>query len=115
MRISKFLFSIAILGASFSSIAATGSGAKTIDSVEVTDAFFTVYFSDGAATSDNCQQSDKVVFWKTDYPNGYSSMLSTALTAFSAGKKVTMWFNGCKIGPWNQTLPKADSIVITNL
>lgn len=111
----KLLFAILLYVAALPAFSATSSGVMQIASVEVTEAFFTVYFANGPAKSDDCQQSDKVVFWRTDYPHGYSTMLSTALAAFSANKKVSMWLNSCKIGPWGPTLPKAESIVITHL
>ena len=93
-------------------IHAAGSGEKYILKVEVTDSFFTVYSENGAIGNEGCEDSAKVVFWREDFPNGYSSMLSVALSAHMAGKKVTMWLNGCKSGPWGKTLPKAGSIVV---
>lgn len=111
--INTFLIVVLLL---FSNISmGAGSGGKLISSVEVTDTFFTVYFYDARLISETCQEINKVVFWKSDYPNGYNSMLSVALASFASSKKVTMWFSGCKAGPWGATLPKAESIVITNL
>lgn len=92
---------------------AVGSGEFNILRVEVTDAFFTVYSASGPIASDNCEDRSKVVFWRADYPNGYDSMLSVALAAHMGNKKVSMWLDGCKAGPWKQTLPKAESIVLT--
>lgn len=109
---TRVVLSTILLFISCAAYCGTGSGTKSIDRVEVTDIFFTVYFSDGAAANDGCQQADRVVYWRADYPSGYGSMLVTALTAHSSGKKVTMWFDGCKTGPWGLTLPKAQSIVI---
>ena len=108
----KRLTIIALLGAFSQNSAAVGSGDFNVLRVEVTDTFFTVYSASGAVTNDNCQDGTKVVFWRSDYPSGYDSMLSTALAAHMGGKKISMWFSGCKAGPWGSTLPKAESIVI---
>lgn len=97
--------------------AAVGSGPKSIAKVEVTDIFFTIYFSDGAIPNTGCDQADKVVYWRSDFPNSYNSLLSTALTAFATGKKVEMWVAGCRAGPWapsSPSLPIPQSVVATN-
>jgi hypothetical protein len=90
---------------------AVGSGPKSIAKVETTDIFFTVYFSDGDIANTGCNQANKVVYWRSDFPK---SLLATALTAFATGKKVEMWVNGCKASPWGPTLPIPQSIVVTN-
>ena len=94
------------------SYAATNSGNVMISKIEVTDSFFTIYAAATPVVSDNCEDASKVVFWRTDYPNGYDSMLSVALAAHMANRKITMWLVGCKPGPWGKNLPKADSIVV---
>lgn len=93
---------------------AVGSGPKSIAKVETTDIFFTVYFSDGDIANTGCNQANMVVYWRSDFPNSYSTMLATALTAFATGKKVEMWVEGCKASPWGPTLPIPQSIVVTN-
>ena len=92
---------------------AVSSGEFNISSVEVTDTFFTVYSASGPVSSDNCEDNAKIVFWRDDYPNGYDSMLSSVLAAHMGDKKVSMWLNGCKSGPWGKTLPHAESVVVT--
>lgn len=93
-------------------LAGNYSGLKTLRAVEVSDAWFTVHFADGNPVHPGCQQADKVVYWRSDFPNGYNTLLSTALAAYASGNKVSMWFGGCKAGPWGPTLPKAETLVI---
>ena len=91
---------------------AASSGVRSILRVEVTDTFFTVYSANGDIGNEGCQDSAKVVFRRGDYPQGYDSMLSIALSAHLSNRHITMWLNGCKVGPWGKTLPKAGSIVV---
>lgn len=94
--------------------AAVDSGPRSVARVEVSEAFFTVYFADAGGPNDGCQQTDKVVFWRADFSGSYKEFLSVALVAAAGNKKVSMWFNGCKLGPWGATLPKPESIVVIN-
>lgn len=112
MKLIKFIMIMG--GFVFSSLcySAVGSGEFNILRVEVTESFFTVYSASGPINHDNCEDGNKVVFWRADYPNGYDSLLSTALAAHMSKTKVSMWLNGCKTGPWGKTLPKADSLVV---
>lgn len=93
---------------------AVGSGPKSIAKVEATELFFTVYFADGEIANTGCNQANMVVYWRSDFPNSYSTLLATALTAFSTGKKIEMWVDGCKASVWGPTLPIPQSIVVTN-
>lgn len=111
MKLYQKLVFICLMGFSLCSFAGVSSGQVNISYVEVTDSFFTLYFGKGI-THENCQEGSKVVFWREDYPNGYDSMLSTALAAHMAQKKIHMWVHSCKLGPWGKTLPKAQSVVI---
>ena len=107
MNLFKRVIAVGIFAFAPISVSAVGSGEFNILKVEVTDTFFTVYSRSGPVTNDNCEDGTKVVFWRADYPNGYDSMLSVALAAHMGNKKVTMWLNGCKSGPWGKTLPKS--------
>lgn len=108
----KYLLSVFLLSISCCSFAGVSAGPLLISNIEVSDGFFTLYFSTSIA-NDGCQEADKVVFWKSDYPNNYNLIFSTALAAFSSDKKITMWVNGCKNGPWGKTLPLPFTVVIT--
>lgn len=108
LKLVLFLFFLGLC----STAHAVGSGEFNILKVEVTETFFTVYSASGTVISDDCQDGSKIIFWRADYPKGYESMLSTALAAHMGKKKVSMWFNGCKMGAWNQMLPKPESIVV---
>lgn len=112
MNIKKMLAVAFSLVWSLPAWSAVNSGNISIDRVEVTDAFFTIYSASGPVVNDNCEDSGKVVFWRADYPNGYDSLLSVALSAHMSDKKISMWLDGCKSGPWGKTLPKAGSIVV---
>lgn len=113
MRLLDKVVAIGMCAFTPACFSAVVSGEFNILRVEVTDTFFTVYTASGPITNDNCEDGYKVVFWRTDYPNGYDSMLSVALAAHMGNKKVSMWLDGCKMGPWGKTLPKAGSVVIT--
>ena len=91
---------------------AVGSGEFNILKVEVTDTFFTVYSASGSVMNDGCEDGSKIVFWRTDFPGGYDSMLSVALAAHMGNRKVSMWLDGCKVGPWGKRLPIPRSIVV---
>lgn len=112
MRFFKKLLLVSLMTVASTSNAGVGSGDFGIARVEVTETFFTVYSSSGPITHENCQDAGKVVFWRTDFPNGYETMLSAALAAYMGDKNVSMWLNGCKAGPWGQTLPKPTTIVV---
>ncbi|WP_345880987.1 hypothetical protein [Shewanella algae] len=113
MKLLNKITAVGMLAFAPACFSAVGSGEFNILKVEVTETFFTVYSASGAITNDTCEDGSKVVFWRTDYPNGYDSMLSVALAAHMSNRKVTMWLDGCKPGPWGKTLPKAGSIVVT--
>lgn len=113
MELVRRIFAIGMFVFASASYSAVGSGEFNVLRVEVTNTFFTVYSGSGPITNDNCEDGNKVVFWRADYPDGYNSMLSVALAAHMGNKKVSMWLDGCKAGPWGKTLPKAESIVVT--
>ncbi|WMS88759.1 hypothetical protein [Pleionea litopenaei] len=102
---------VALLSISLNVFSATQSGNQTIRQVEVTEDFFTIYVN-GTLSTDNCEGTTKVVFWRNDYPNAYEHYLSTALAAFTAKKQISMWLNGCKNGPWGKSLAVPGSLVI---
>ena len=110
MKIIHALFLLLILTSSRAHSA--GSGEIDILRVEVTDRYFTVYSANENIGTEGCQDQGKVVFWRDDFTTGYDSMLSAGLAAHMVNKKITMWLNGCKAGPWGKTLPIAASIVI---
>lgn len=114
MKLIQTLIFVGLLAVASGSNAAVGSGDFGIAQVEVTDTFFTVYSSSGPIVHEKCQDANKVVFWRSDFPNGYETMLSTALAAYMGNKNVSMWLNGCKAGPWGLTLPKPITIVVKN-
>lgn len=109
----KILNLIVLLSCFFSvSSAAVNSGEFNIKRIEVTDNFFAVYVAAGVIASDNCEDVNKVVFWRNSFPSGYDSFLSVALAAQMGSKKISMWSDGCKMGPWGKTLPAPVSIVV---
>jgi hypothetical protein len=112
---SNYFIVVSVLFLCLTSVcdAATGSGFIKIQSVEVSESFFTIYSASGDVANDNCEDASKIVFWRVDYPNGFDSMLSTALSAHLANKRISMWLDGCKAGPWGKKLPKASTIVIS--
>ena len=104
----KILFGLLLIPAlSF----AGNSGERQISRVEVTEDFFTVYAA-SPFEKETCDVGSPIAFKREDFPEGYKSMLSTALAAHMANKKITMWFNGCQESPWSGTMPKPTSIVI---
>ena len=107
-----FLLLVGTIAQSSHVFAGVSSGSFSIARVGVTNSFFTVYSASGEVTHEGCDNGDKVVFLRTDYPDGYDSMLSVVLAAYMGNKRVFMWFNGCKTGPWGLTLPFASSIVV---
>ncbi|UTW46443.1 hypothetical protein KFE80_06070 [bacterium SCSIO 12696] len=113
MNLLRNILAISMLAFTSVSFSSVGTGEFNILKVEVTDTFFTVYSASGAVANDGCEQADKMVFWRADYPNGYDSLLSVALAAHMGNKKITMWMDGCKLGPWGKALPKPGSIVVT--
>lgn len=88
------------------------SGKFKIEKVEATDRFFTLYSASGPVNHDGCEDGEKIVFWRDDFPNGYQSILSLALAAHASNKEVSAWLAGCKNGPWGKTLPEPGSLVI---
>lgn len=108
----KYLLGVFLLSISCYSAAGVYVGPVSISQIEVSDSFFTLYLNAPIA-NEGCQEFDKVVLWKSDYPNNYNLLFSTALAAFSSDKKITMWVNGCKNGPWGATLPLPATVVIT--
>ena len=91
---------------------AGGSGSHKLLKVEVTETYFTIYSADGDFNKESCDVGNPIAFKRSDFPNGYDSMLSTALAAHASGKKIIMWFSGCQASPWSGTMPKPTSIVI---
>ncbi len=89
---------------------AADSGSRLIERVEASDVWFTLHPESVFNNTESCEDSSKVVFWASDFPQGHDQILSTALSAMMANKKISMWFNGCKMGPWGKTLPKASTI-----
>ena len=95
-----------------SMVNAVSSNKTKILRVEVTDVFFTIYAANGDFVKQTCDVGNPIAFRIEDFPNSHGQMLSTALTAFSTGKEVTMWFNGCQESPWSGTMPKPSSLVV---
>jgi len=91
---------------------AASSDVDNILKVEVSDAFFTIYSTDGDFGKQGCTVGNPIAFKVSDFPNSHDQMLSIALSAYVSGKKVSMWFSGCHDSPWSGTMPKATSIVI---
>jgi len=97
-----------------------GSDDSKISRVEVTDAGFNIYAKEDQFSSAVCDDGDSstvnyaISFKQTDFPNGYSHMLSTALAAFMGDKNISMWYSGCQSSPWgvNQTMPKPVTLVV---
>ena len=90
------------------------SGVRHIEQTGVTDTYFAIYSADGEFNRDTCDSGSPVVFYKTDFPEGYASLLSAALSAQMGGKGVEMWFVGCQTSPWGGTMPKPNSLFIKN-
>ena len=95
-----------------SQVYSANSGEIEISRVEATDSFFTVYPSDTVFDSVGCDDHSKIVFWAEDAPVGHQKLMSITLSEMMSNKKVSMWIDGCKMGPWGKTLPKAGSINI---
>jgi len=98
---------------------AEGSGNREILRVEVGDGGFNIYAVEGNFGSALCAGGEAstvnnpISFKQQDFPNGYAHMLSTALSAYMAGKKVSMWYVGCQDSPWgNGRMPKPSTIVV---
>ncbi|BFM10152.1 hypothetical protein R50072_03050 [Simiduia litorea] len=108
----KLLIAFAVFSLGLPCFAAVGSGDFSILKVEATDTFFTLYPTSGSVQNDGCEDGSKVVFWRTDFPTGYDSALSIALAAHMGNRKVSMWLDSCKVGPWGKRLPIPRSIVV---
>ncbi|MCJ8271425.1 MAG: hypothetical protein MJK04_18760 [Psychrosphaera sp.] len=98
---------------------AEGSQDHNILRIEVGDGGFNLYLIGSNFTASTCSPgvlstvNDVISFAQTDFPNGYSHMLSTAMTAFTTKKKVSMWYSGCQTSPWNNDqMPKPTTLVI---
>ena len=98
---------------------AESSGDHGLLRVEVGDTGFNIYASDGDFGSAACASggasniNHAVSFRQSDFPNGYSHLLSTALAAHMGGKKVSMWYVGCQDSPWNNgKMPKPATLVV---
>jgi len=109
------LFTLILLFFNSTQVFSGNSGTRTISRVEASDTFFTIYSSGTAFdNTEGCEDTTKVVFWAVDAPDGHKKMMSLAISAMMSGKQVSMWFNGCKMGPWNKTLPTPTTINIYN-
>jgi len=93
-------------------VLADASGKRKLLQVEVTDTFFTIYSAEGDFDKETCDIGNPIAFQRADFPSGYDSMLSIALSAHISGKQVEMWFSGCQASPWGGTMPKPTSIVL---
>ncbi|NQZ05760.1 MAG: hypothetical protein HRT35_01235 [Algicola sp.] len=86
--------------------------------VEVSETGFNMYLEGSNFTASTCEGgtsstvNDVIHFKQSDFPNSYAHMLSTALTAFTSKKKVSMWYNQCQPSPWNGEMPKPTTLVI---
>ena len=98
---------------------AEGSGDHRLLQVEVGDTGFNIYSSGGDFGSAACASggtsnvNHAISFKQSDFPNGYSHLLSTALAAYMGGKQVSMWYVGCQDSPWNNgNMPKPSTLVV---
>ena len=114
IRLVAMLFGVL----SFTAIA-EGSGDHSILRVEVGENGFNIYSESGNFGSAACGNGSSsavnhaIAFKQSDFPNGYSHLLSTALAAYMGGKKISMWYVGCQDSPWNNgDMPKPSTLVI---
>lgn len=114
---NKFIlvFLLMLSGSAF----AEGSKDHEVLQVEVGEGGFNLYLVGSVFTSSICTDGTSsnenaiISFHQSDFPNGYAHMLSTALAAFAAKKKVSMWYKGCQASPWRgRQMPKPVTLVI---
>ncbi len=98
---------------------AEGSGDHNILRIEVGDNGFNLYSAGGDFGSAACTGGGSstinyaISFKQTDFPNSYSHILSIALAAYMGGKRVSMWYAGCQVSPWNNgNMPKPVTLVV---
>jgi len=94
-----------LLCLSSTSLYANGSsGWRTIKQVQIEGASYVVIHPTTAWDNpDSCGTGAYAIIPLTD--NTSDKKLSVALTAYMSGKKLGLWFTGCKQTPWGVTAP----------
>lgn len=91
---------------------ATGGGVvnANINYLHVENGETFIFLDTTVGNPDGCADN-RAIALPTTSPN-YQGQLALLMTAFAAGKKVTIWVSECAPSPWAPSLPRAYAIQI---
>lgn len=108
------IISLILLCIYSTSLYANGSsGWRTIKKVQVEgDSYIVIHPSVAWENPDFCGTANYAVIPLID--NASDKKLSVALSAYMSGKKLGLWFTGCKKTPWGDTAPIIYTLTISD-